>query len=269
MGSGDYVPAWREVGTFAWYMAIINLLQAVASAGALRIIVARMLGLEAAGMFAFLQQLLSSVGRYLPANLLANVIRPMLIARHQAGDQRIVSHGVALLWKTNLVIIGACVVAMSAAGDALIALASGGRFAHAGFIMLIMFIGLGSATQGQLVGMTMQVFLYTRQLRNFSFLTVLTPVAVVFGVKWGVEGVAIAMVITSWIKNSLTLRWLSRQAGRIQLDWNGAFRALALVFALGALGWWIGAPSRRFFGLGGDPLAVLDRLVDRKAAEPA
>jgi O-antigen/teichoic acid export membrane protein len=236
---GDYDPSAKEVGTFAWHMAVVNLLQAAASAGALRIIVARMLGLEAAGMFAFLQQLLSSVGRYLPANLLANLIRPMLIARHRAGEERIVGDGMALLWKTNLLIIGGCVIAMSAAGNSIVSLASGGRFLDGGILMLIMFVGLGSATQGQLVSMTMQIFSYTRQLRNFSFLTALTPLAVIVGVAWGVAGVAIGMVATSWIKNSLTLRWLGRQAGKIDLDWNGAARALALILCLAALGLWL------------------------------
>jgi O-antigen/teichoic acid export membrane protein len=236
---GDYAPTLKEVGTFASHMAVVNLLQAAASAGALRIIVARMLGLEAAGMFAFLQQLLSSVGRYLPANLLANLIRPMLIARHRAGEEQIVGNGMALLWKTNLLIIGGCVIAMAAAGDSIVALASGGRFLDGGLVMLIMFVGLGSATQGQLVSMTMQIFSYTRQLRNFSFLTALTPLAVAIGVTWGVAGVAAGMVATSWVKNTLTLRWLSRQAGRIELDWNGAARALVPVFCLAASGLWL------------------------------
>lgn len=237
--AGDYCANWREVGTFAWHMAIVNLLQAAASAGALRIIVARTLGLEAAGMFAFLQQLLTSVGRYLPANLLASLIRPMLIARHQAGEDRVVSRGVALLWKVNMLIIGGFVIAMSSAGDAIVALASGDRFKSAGLIMLVMFVGLGSATQGQLVSMAMQVYSYTRQLRNFSILTILTPICVLVGVKWGVIGVAVAMVLTSWIKNALMMRWLASQTGRIELDWSGALRGIGLVLGLCLLGWGI------------------------------
>ena len=236
-GTGDYRVSVRETATFAWHMTGVNLLRAIASAGALRILVARTLGLEAAGMFAFLQQLLMIVGRYLPANLLLNIIRPMLISRYAAGDISMVNQGVALLWKVNLLIIVASIAAVSVAGNSLIVLVSGGRFTDAGMVMLVMLLGLGATSQGQLVGMTMQIFPYTSQLRYFSILFVLMPLATIVGSGWELIGVVSGISLSAWLINNLTLFWLSRQVGRIDLDWPGTLRGLGLAVLLVAGGW--------------------------------
>lgn len=235
-GTGDYQLDVREIVTFAWHMAGVNLLRAVASAGALRILVARTLGLEVAGMFAFLQQLLMIVGRYLPANLLDNIIRPILISRYVVGETNIVSQGIALLWKVNLLIIAVSMAAISVAGNSIIMLVSGGRFADAGMIVLIMLLGLGATSQGQLVNMVMQIFSYTHHLRYFSILSVFTPFAVFVGSNWGLIGVASGIVLSEWLLNNLILLWLNRQAGRIELDWFGVLRGLVLVFLLACIG---------------------------------
>jgi len=238
-GTGDFRVSAREIASFAWHMAGVNLLRAIANVGAMRILVARTLGLEAAGMFAFLQQLLMITARYLPAKLLANVIRPMLISRYATGEVSIVKQGMALLWKSNLLIIAAGMMAVSVAGDPLIALISSGRFTDAGMVMLIMLLGLGATSQGQLVSMTMQIFPYTRQLRYFSLLSVVTPLAVMIGSNWGLLGVASGIVLSVWLMNSMTLLWLNRQAGRIELDWFGALRGIGWATLLAVVGWWM------------------------------
>lgn len=235
--TGDFRVNAHEILNFAWNMAGVNLLRAVASFGAMRILVARTLGLEAAGMFAFLQQLLIIIGRYLPARLLTNVIRPMLISRYVAGEIDVVKQGMALLWKSNLLVITACMVAIVVAGDSLIMVASSGRFVDAGMLMLIMLLGLGATSQGQLVIMIMQIFPYTRQLKYFSLLSVMSPLAVIIGSNWGLIGVASGIVLSAWLLNSLTLLWLNRQAGSMELDWLGILRGLGLAILLAIIGW--------------------------------
>ncbi len=235
--TGDFHVSAYEIFNFAWHMAGVNLLRAVANPGALRMLVARTLGLETAGMFAFLQQLLLIAGRYLPAKLLANIIRPMLISRYVAGEVDVVKEGMALLWKSNFLIIAICMAALSVAGNELIALASSGRFTDAGMVMVIMLLGLGATSQGQLVVMIMQIFPYTRQLRYLSILSAITPIAVIIGSNWGLMGVVCGIVLGAWLMNSLTLLWLNYQAGRIQLDWLGTIRGLSIAIFLAAIGW--------------------------------
>jgi O-antigen/teichoic acid export membrane protein len=239
-GTGDYRVSVREIATFAWHMAGTNILRAIANFGVLRILVARTLGLEMAGMFAFLQQLLMIVGRYLPANLLTNIIRPMMISRYVVGETDIVSQGIALLWKSNLLIIVLSMVVIAVAGDPLIALFSSGRFANAGIVMLILLLGLGITSQGQLFNMAMQIFSYTHQLRYFSLLSVLTPLAVILGSYWELIGVASGIVLSAWLLNRVTLLWLNRQPGHdIQLDWWSIFRGICLAILLTMIGWGI------------------------------
>ncbi|MCE7914334.1 MAG: hypothetical protein DYH15_06510 [Nitrosomonas sp. PRO4] len=251
----------QEVFSFAWHMAGVNLLRAISSFGALRILVARTLGLEAAGMFAFLQQLLMMIGRYLPAKLLANVIRPMLISRYVAGEIDEVKQGMALLWKSNLLVITICVVATIVAGDALISLASNGRFENAGMIMLLMLLGLSATSQGQLAVMLMQIFPYTRQLKYFSFLSVLTPLAVIFGSNWGLIGVACGILFSVWLLNSFTLMWLSHQAGSLKLDWYGICRSLGIAALLALIGLVISDKFGAWWGLVSVLIGYLPGLI--------
>lgn len=236
-GNGDVQADIRDVLAFSWHMLGANFLQAAASPAALRLIVVRLLGLEAGGMFAFLQQLLQIVARYLPANLLANIIRPMLIARFTASrDTRIVSTATSLLWKSNLLIITGGAIALAAAGDELIGLASGGRFPDAGWIMLTLFVALGGTTQGQLLTQTFQIFDYSRQWRNLSLIALLTPFAVWAGARYGLMGVAVGMVCGTWIRNAIAMFWLKKQATTIELDWAGGVRIVLSGLALVAVG---------------------------------
>lgn len=258
---GNSKISMQEVFNFAWHMAGVNLLRAISSFGALRILVARTLGLEAAGMFAFLQQLLMMIGRYLPAKLLANVIRPMLISRYVAGEIDEVKHGMALLWKSNLLVITICVVATIVAGNALISLASNGRFENAGMIMLVMLLGLSATSQGQLAVMLMQIFPYTRQLKYFSFLSILTPMAVIIGSSWGMIGVACGILFSVWLLNSFTLMWLSHQAGSLKLDWYGICRSLGIAALLAIIGLVISDKFGAWWGLASVLIGYLPGLI--------
>lgn len=272
-GEGDFRVSAYEIANFAWHMAVVNLFRAIASMGALRILVARTLGLEIAGMYAFLQQLLVIVGRYLPANLLANIIRPMLITRKVAGEYEIVGQGVALLWKSNLLIIAVSMLAISIAGNEIIELASSGRFTDAGVIMLIMLLGLGATSQEQLISMVMQILSYTRQLRYFSLLSAITPLAVIVGANWGLLGVTMGVVLSVWLMNSVVLLWLNRQVGYINLDWLGTLRGLSLAIFLAVVSWmikdelgewWTLVVAMLAYGLGlvvVKPLSYLDMVL--------
>ena len=71
----------REMARFAWHMALVGPMSATASPGAIRLVLASSLGLAESGLFAFLQSLERLVSRYLPATLLKNLIRPVLISR--------------------------------------------------------------------------------------------------------------------------------------------------------------------------------------------
>lgn len=238
---------FREVFDFAWHMTGVNLLQATGSVGTLRLLVARFLGLEVAAMFAFIQQLLLMVGRYMPAQVLGSVVRPMLAARHARGEHGTVIDALALLWKANVMVLVVWLAAVGVSGEALMAQASGGRFTGTGLVLLLMLLGLGATTQGQTISLCMQLYGLTRPLRTQSLLFLLVPLAVVLGSRWGLTGVAAGIALAHGLKNTFSVWWLRRQGIHIGYDVGALLRlgaAMAVAVALSAalhavLGpWW-------------------------------
>jgi hypothetical protein len=238
---------FKEVLSFSWHMTGVNLLQATASIGALRLLVARYLGLEVAGMFAFLQQLLLMVGRYMPAQVLGSVVRPVLAARHAQGEHDTVMGALELLWKANLMMLVVWLAAVGVSGDELMAQASGGRFADTGQVMFLMLLGLGATTQGQNISMCMQLYGITKQLRAQSVLFLLVPLGVVLGSRYGLAGVAAGIAITHGFKNVFATWWLRRQGIHLAYDLRALGRitvamAVAVLLAAAlhaALGPWV------------------------------
>ena len=221
---GDHTVRLREVAAYAWHMAGANVLQATAGHGALRLIIARLLGLETAGLFAFLQQLVTMVSRYMPAQLLANIIRPMLIARRAEGESDIVARGLGLMWKSNVLIVMSGVAVLAVAGDALMTFASGGRFTQAGSALLILFVGAGATSQGQVVNMAMQIHDQTRALRTQSLLFLLVPLAAWWGAAWGITAALAGIVVALWLRNVVAMWWMRRHGVAFELDWPGVGR---------------------------------------------
>ncbi len=232
--AGDYSVTPRTVALFTWHMAGANVLQAAASVGALRLIIARLLGLEAAGLFAFVQQLVSIVSRYMPAQLLANIIRPMFVSRRATGDNTIVAHGLGLMWKSNVLIVICGVALLLVAGDTLVSLASGGRFTSAGMALVILFVGLGASSQGQLINMGMQIHDQARALRTQSLLFLLVPLAAWAGASWGLTSALVGIVLAQWLRNIFAMWWMRRHGAGFSLDWHGVGRQ-ALVALLAAV----------------------------------
>ncbi|MEH6528664.1 MAG: hypothetical protein V7718_01845 [Porticoccus sp.] len=229
----------RKVVNFSWHLAGTNLLQSIGSGGAQRLLVARLLGLEAAGLFSFLQQLLLIVSRYMPAQLLANVIRPMLISRLATGEHGVVSQGMALMWKSNLAIVSASVAVLVVAGDTIVALLSSWRFNDAGMPALLLFIGLGATSQGQLVNMAMQLHDKTHELRKHSLLFLLLPMAAWVGSSYGLLGLIIGIVMVKWFRYVIGMCWMRHQGVTPQFDKPAVIRILAVSFLAAALGYWV------------------------------
>jgi O-antigen/teichoic acid export membrane protein len=256
---GDPAPLdFREVFSFSWHMTGVNLLQATASIGALRLLVARFLGLEAAGMFAFIQQLLLMVGRYMPAQVLASVVRPVLAARHARGEHETVMGVLELLWKANLLVLVVWLAAVGVSGDELMAHASGGRFPDTGQVMLLMLLGLGATTQGQNISLCMQLYGITRELRAQSVLFLLVPLGVVLGSRYGLAGVAAGIAITHGFKNAFATWWLRRQGILLAYDLRALGRiAVAMAIAVllaaalhAAVGPWVALAMLGLFTVG-------------------
>lgn len=237
---GNHSIPRRDFATFVWHMSGAQVLNAVSSVGTLRLVVARLLGVEVAGQFSFLQQLVTIGNRYLPSVLLANMVRPMLIARHANGRVEDVSRGLGLLWKSNLALAWPAVPMMVIAGDEIINFASGGHVRSAGLAMAFMVIGLGARGQHQIVGMALQIFRYTKLIRAESLLSLLAPVLLFAFVGYGIEGMAFAICVGLVLRSAISLWLLQRREFTIALDWVGAARLLLSLLAATGLAYIVG-----------------------------
>jgi O-antigen/teichoic acid export membrane protein len=225
---------WREIGGFIANMSVAQILLSLGNQGLLRIVVVSVLGLQAAGQFAFLQQLLTQVNRFLPSLLLANLVRPMLVTRHLRGEDQAVEVGAGLLWKSNLVLIWPMAAVMFIFGDWLVGLLSGSRFPESGLAMGFMMLAAVSNAQGQITAMLLQVYRYSGLVRNISALALATPVLVWAGAQHGVAGAAASVALAMWFRSSTSLYVLKQQPHGISLDWSGALRVLFALTAVAA-----------------------------------
>lgn len=221
-----------EILGFIWNMSFAQLLNSVANAGTLRLLVSRLLGVEVAGQFAFFQQLMTQAKRFLPSMLLANLVRPMLISRHIAGDTAIVATAAGVLWKSNLLLIWPVVMALAVSGDWLLSVVTGGRISQGGIAMAWMMLGAASFAQGQIISMLMQVYRHSAMVRTNSLISLTAPLLVWAGASWGLAGVAAGLTASLWLRTTTGLFQFKRQGLAISIDWPGAARvALALAAA--------------------------------------
>jgi len=234
---GSKTFTWQEIGTYIWHLSGAQLLNAVANPGTLRILVSRLLGLEVAGQFAFLQQLIMQFNRFLPSVLLANLVRPMLIARQVQGDSDSVATGTGVLWKLNIALVWPGVALMLVAGDPVMSMLSGGRLAGAGLAMAWMVFGAASIAQSQIVAIAMQVYRYSALVRTTSLAGLAAPLFVWAASHLGLAGTCAGFALALWLRGAIGLTLLQRCERRIALDLRGAFRLLSALVAATAAAW--------------------------------
>jgi hypothetical protein len=115
-------------------------------------LVQRYVGLEAAAVFGFLRNLQQMIGRYLPATLLATVIRPRLIAT-AIGGRNLDS----MYWQTNLAgklnlfTLTPLICIAASAGEPLVFLLTGGSMVETDWLTLGFMLALVPASQRQLL----------------------------------------------------------------------------------------------------------------------
>ncbi len=224
---------YSEIIRFIWHLTGANILQTFASYGLVRMVIANQLGLEAAGVFGFLHQLLNVASRYLPSNFIQNLIRPMLVTRYTISkDYKVINNGINILWKSNIIIISAYVLSTYVIGDRLIQMLSDGKVESAGMLMTVMFFLLFSTSQRQLLEMTLQILDKTKELRNISLILPIMPICVWLGAKYDLLGVVISLVIFSWIWNFLMLRVIRGWSKVKIMMWSTISKLLIFILTL-------------------------------------
>ncbi len=218
-----------EIVRFGWQMAGSQLLNTFAAAGALRLVVARVLGLEAAGQFGFMQSLLAQVNKLLPSLLLVNLVRPMLIAARLKGEGRLLADACGLLCKSNVLLVWPIVPLVFIGGDAMVAALSGGKVQGAGLTMTAMSLALVSMAQAQVNAIVLTIHKRSDKVLGAGLLAPLVPFFVAIGSLYSLTAAAAGLFLAMLIRASFTTWLIQASSARMQLDTRGLMRfALAL-----------------------------------------
>ena len=154
-GSGK-VP-WSEPGLLSMartggHMFFASLLALLYSPQVFLLIVQRQLGTETAAAFGFLRSLYEQMGRYLPATLLFAVIRPKLVASSVGGlGPRDVNENANLAGKLSLFVLMPVIAIAVVAGQDVVGLLSGEKFAPTGYLFAGLMLALIPLSQQQLL----------------------------------------------------------------------------------------------------------------------
>jgi len=238
---GSHAVPRRELLLYVWHLSAAQLLEAVSSPGTLRVVVARVLGVEVAGHFAFLQQLVITARRYLPSVLFANLVRPMMIARSGEADRPQVAAGLGLLWKVNAMTVWPLMPAMLLIGALAVQALSGGRVDASTWAMVLLVAGLAAQAQNQPITLAMQVYGLSASIRNMNLLALLAVPAVAIGARWGMAGAFGGLAVAMALRNVAGMAILRRRALPMALDRVGVVRLLAALLLLTAAGWSLSA----------------------------
>lgn len=227
----------RAMIRHAWHMSAVDLMGSASAPGAIRIVLASALSLVDSGLFAFLQSMQRLVGRYLPSVLLRGLVRPMMISRlGEKNGLQLMESATALLLKSNLLIIVACVVVVVFSGDWIVNLASGGRFPQAGDTLLLMVALLGITSQRLVLEMLMQILNQTHILRLTAVLAPLALLLVYLVADYGLNVACVVATSGVAVANIICMARLRSVTGQFKLDWRGTTQIVMAAVTAAAFG---------------------------------
>lgn len=227
---GDDKPfSLNRLASFAIPLYLAQCITQLYSPDAIKLVVSRMLGVAEAAAFGFAHAVSFVLNRYLPANLLLGLIRPMLVARRASAENdnqlRFVGN---LILKINLFFLAPVIAFLSVCGDSLSFILSGGKFPNAGALLFALTLLL------VLLGLHVVLSMLATAIEDRKAVllgTVSSVPGVLIGVFLAQIIGAFAMVVGLWISEILycTCTWfLLKRAGFLfPIDWLGWIRLMS------------------------------------------
>ncbi|MGI2324472.1 MULTISPECIES: lipopolysaccharide biosynthesis protein [unclassified Methylococcus] len=240
--SGDWTPPRRKqlfklaVNTYVSY-----LLAFAYGSQMLTLIVARILGADAAAVFGFSTNFSDQVRRYLPTDLLRSVIQPTLIAffsrRRDFGGFML---RVGLWFKSSMVLLMPVVLYFIVFGGMGATLVGGERFQEAGSVIALMLVGTALTILRRVVELSCNVVLATDLYVRWGFWLLAVPAVAVFLLTSGgslTELIVLIIAAEAFFNFGIILA-LRRRGYPFELAWGGMLRLAAWYgVGVGALVW--------------------------------
>lgn len=125
-----------RIGPFVFQMTVAQFVSQLYGPHAVRLLVSRLLGAAQAALFGFAHSLVFFLQQYLPSQLLAGLIRPVLVAHHAGGgDRAALNEAGNLVLKVNHFIIVPVIVFFGVSGEVFAAWLSAGKYGEAGVLL--------------------------------------------------------------------------------------------------------------------------------------
>lgn len=219
------LPDKAELARFQRHMTITEWTNAMAGIGAIRLIVAGQLGLEPAALFGFLHNLQQTISRYLPANLLTNLIQPVLVSRYQPGQgEALLDNAGNLLVKINWFVIGVTAVVTAVGGESLINLLSGGKFTNGSLTLFLLLITLIPVAGRMVITLLLQIASMTHVLKTMSIAPPILLILLLWMAGYGPNALASTLFIFTAFWNVITLHLAYRSGFAFHPEWGAVAR---------------------------------------------
>ncbi|QLG88219.1 oligosaccharide flippase family protein [Chitinibacter bivalviorum] len=234
--SNDERIAYKRMLQFALPAFIAQLLGITYGPDALKITLAGLVGANALAVFGFAYSLAAVVQRYIPANILAGVFRPIFVAASKKEDSdKILPALLSFLVKINWIFIAPIFCGLFFSGDFILSKVSAGNYPAAGMVLSLIVLGLLPIAMHATLSMyclakeTSWAPLYATALSVLGL-----PIAIYLGREHGAVGVAIAFGVSELIWSITCYVLLARSEYALKaFEYHGLLKILnAMLLAL-------------------------------------
>lgn len=199
-----------------------------------RLVGGHMLGAGALANFGFAQSLYEYVARYLPAQLLVGLIRPIVVARYcERRDFSVAAKLCGQVLQINILLIGAGLSLLAAGGAEALAWMSAGKYgAEAALLLAMLLFVLLLETQRQQLELLVQtVEQYKELIASNVLLACSVFIAILLIPAWG----AIAFPIANFIGLVVANAWVQHRMRTLGYcfphDWASSMKVGLVLFA--------------------------------------
>lgn len=173
-------PQQAQLRRLAMHTYASYLLSQLCGPQVLTMVVARMLGADAAGAFGFARAFADQVRRYLPTDLLQSIVRPTLVAYYSATREFAgLSLRAGLLLKSAAVVLLPLLVFFTAFGDLGMHALGGARFAPSWPVLVVLLCGAGTTAWRRVVELCANTVLESALVARTNAMLAVLPVAMV------------------------------------------------------------------------------------------
>jgi len=229
-GSVDWQPpTWSEKWHVARHMYFSYLVTMGSGPQLFTFLIQRYLGAEATALFGFMRRLFELGYMYLPATLLAELLRPKLVASYVGeGGMTELSRNANLMGKISLFVLMPILSLTWLAGSELLSLLSGGKFTESGHYLAALLLALIPLSQRTILE---SVAMTCNKSQFCTWASSLTIVALPLGyllleANYGIWSVIIAM-FTAQIIFNLTVNGAMMHSTSYRVDAIGFFKLMA------------------------------------------